>query len=54
MKTGDVWLKQGGTLVEPQSTMNGEWAYYNFNSKTGEIKRLMVKATRIIIVRRMQ
>lgn len=40
MKTGDVWLKQGGTLVEPQSTMNGEWAYYNFNSKTGEIKKI--------------
>ena len=40
MKTGDVWLKQGGTLVEPKSTMNGEWAYYNFNTKTGEIKKI--------------
>ena len=40
MKTGDVWLKQGGTLVEPKSTMNGEWVYYNFNNKTGEIKKI--------------
>ena len=40
MKTGDVWLKQGGTLVEPDSVMNGEWAYYNFNNKTGEIKKI--------------
>ena len=42
MKTGDVWLKQGGTLVEPKSTMNGEWVYYNFNTKTGEIKKMVV------------
>ena len=40
MKTGDVWLKQGGTLVEPDSVMNGEWVYYNFNNKTGEIKQI--------------
>lgn len=40
MKTGDVWLKQGGTLQEPDTTMNGEWVHYNFNSKTGEIKQI--------------
>lgn len=40
MKTGDVWLKQGGTLVEPKTVMNGEWVYYNFNNKTGEIKQI--------------
>ena len=33
MKTGDVWLKQGGTLQEPDTTMNGEWVHYNFNSE---------------------
>ena len=40
MKTGDVWLKAGGTLVEPQSSMKGEWVHYNFNTKTGEIKQI--------------
>lgn len=40
MKTGDVWLEQGGTLVEPGSEMTGQWAHYNFNTKTGEIKEI--------------
>lgn len=46
MKTGDVWLKEGGTLVEPKSIMNGEWAYYNFNTKTGEIKKIEGKGNK--------
>ncbi len=40
MKTGDVWLKEGGSLEELTSTTKAEWGYYNFNSKTGELKRL--------------
>ena len=40
MKTGDVWLEQGGTIIEPVSTLSGKWAYYNFNTKTGEIKEV--------------
>ncbi|MGM9583127.1 MAG: hypothetical protein ACI3WU_05370, partial [Phascolarctobacterium sp.] len=44
MKTGDVWLKAGGTLIEPQSTMKGEWVHYNFNTKTGEIKQIKGKS----------
>ena len=40
MKTGDVWLEQGGTIVEPGSTLSGKWAHYNFNTKTGEIKEV--------------
>lgn len=40
MKTGDVWLEQGGTVVQPQSKMNGKWVHYNFNNKTGEIKEI--------------
>ena len=40
MKTGDVWLEQGGTLVEPNSKMKGQWVHYNFNTKTGEIKQI--------------
>lgn len=47
MKTGDVWLKQGGTLQEPDTTMNGEWVHYNFNSKTGEIKQIDGKVPRL-------
>lgn len=40
MKTGDVWLEQGGTMVEPKSRMTGQWVHYNFNTKTGEIKQI--------------
>lgn len=40
MKTGDVWLESGGTLVEPGTRMNGKWVHYNFNTKTGEIKEI--------------
>ncbi len=40
MKTGDMWLEQGGTLKEPKSTMNGKWVHYNFNTKTGEMKEI--------------
>lgn len=44
MKTGDVWLEQGGTIVEPGTEMNGKWAHYNFNTKTGEIKEISGKS----------
>lgn len=40
MKTGDVFLNEGGRLVEEKSEMTGEWLHYNFNNKTGEIKKL--------------
>ncbi len=40
MKTGDIWLEQGGTLEEPNSKMNGQWVHYNFNTKTGELKEI--------------
>ena len=40
VRTGDVWLKEGGTLIEPTNTMNGKWVHYNFNSKTGEIRKI--------------
>ncbi len=43
MKTGDIWLDDGGTLVEPESRMNGKWVHYNFNNKTGEIKEISGK-----------
>ena len=43
-KTGDVWLLEGGTLVEPLNRMTGQWAHYNFNTETGEIRRLEGKS----------
>lgn len=48
MKTGDVWLEEGGTLVEPNSTMKGQWVHYNFNTKTGEIKQINGKSMKDI------
>ena len=40
VKSGDVWLEQGGTLEEPGTTIQGQWVHYNFNTKTGEIKEI--------------
>lgn len=44
MKTGDVWLKEGGTIIEPLTKVDGDWLYYNFNDKTGEIKQIEGKS----------
>ncbi|MCI2097881.1 MAG: hypothetical protein LKJ97_00095 [Succiniclasticum sp.] len=43
-KTGDVWLLQGGTFVETDNTMKGSWVHYNFNTETGEIRRVEGKS----------
>ncbi|MDO4179474.1 MAG: hypothetical protein Q4D21_09875 [Phascolarctobacterium sp.] len=40
LKTGDVYLEKGGTLIEKTSKSNGQWVHYNFNNKTGEIKEI--------------
>ncbi len=40
VKTGDVWLEQGGTLEEPGTKLEGKWVHYNFNKKIGEIKEV--------------
>ena len=40
MQTGDVFLQSGGRLTEPDAEMKGEWLHYNFNNKTGEIKKI--------------
>lgn len=39
-KTGDVWLLEGGTLQEPLNTTHANWAHYNFNTKTGELRHI--------------
>lgn len=43
-KTGDIWLLQGGTLKESSNTVNAQWAHYNFNKKTGEMKNIRGEA----------
>lgn len=43
MKSGDIWLLKGGTLLEGKATVTASWAYYNFNSKTGELKQMSGK-----------
>ena len=39
-KTGDVWLLEGGTLVELGNTTRAHWGHYNFNKKTGELRHI--------------
>ena len=39
-KSGDVWLLEGGTLKETANTVQANWAHYNFNSKTGELRSI--------------
>lgn len=40
MKTGDVYLKDGGSLTEEGTTMHAEWVRYNFLNKTGELTKI--------------
>lgn len=40
MKTGDVYLKNGGSLTEEDTIMHVEWAKYNFLQKTGELTKI--------------
>ena len=43
MKTGDIWLLEGGRLVDKEAESSAEWGHYNFNSKTGELKKMTGK-----------
>lgn len=40
MKTGDIYLLEGGKLIEPNSYTEGKWVHYNYNTKTGEMKEM--------------
>ena len=40
MKTGDIYLLEGGTILGPGSRLEGKWLHFNYNSKTGEIKQI--------------
>ena len=39
-KTGDIWLLEGGTMVEPTNTVAARWAHYNYDKETGELLHL--------------
>ena len=43
MKTGDIWLLEGGKLVEGASETQAACGHYHFNNKTGEMKKLTGK-----------
>jgi len=40
MKTGDIYLLEGGTLLEPGTRVEGKWLHFNYNTKTGEMKQV--------------
>jgi len=40
MKNGQVFLKQGGEFAEGGLRMQGDWIYYNFMSKSGEMQKV--------------
>ena len=54
MKTGDVWLKQGGTLQEPDTTMNGEWSIIILIPRLVRSNKLTAKVPKTILKHRMQ
>ena len=54
MKTGDVWLKQGGTLQEPDTTMNGEWSIIILILRPVRSSKLTAKVPKTILKHLMQ
>lgn len=40
MKSGDIYLLEGGVLLSPGNRTTGRWIHYNFNNKTGEMKQV--------------
>lgn len=40
MKTGDIYMLEGGTVLEPGNRTTSKWIHYNFNNKTGEMKSI--------------
>lgn len=41
LKTGDVYMEKGGTILDKKSKTTGKWAHYNFNNKNGEIREIV-------------
>lgn len=44
--TGDIYLLEGGTLLEPGNRTNAKWMHFNFNTKTGEMKDVSGRGTK--------
>ena len=40
MKSGDVYLKNGGKLLEGDTSTTGENVHYNFNTKSGTLEKI--------------
>ena len=40
MKSGDIYLLEGGTLMEPGSYTSAKWVHYNYDTKSGEMKQV--------------
>lgn len=45
-KDGDIYMLEGGTILEPGNRTNAKWIHYNFNSKTGELKEVSGRGTK--------
>lgn len=39
-KTGDVWLKDGGTMKSGGNIVDASWVHYNFDTESGELKQI--------------
>ena len=38
--TGDTYLLEGGRMIDPPSSTDAKWGYYNFKTKTGTVKNM--------------
>lgn len=45
-KNGDIYMLEGGTILEPGNRTNAKWIHYNFNTKTGEMKEVTGRGTK--------
>jgi len=44
LQTGDIWMQEGGQIVEPLNTTQAAWGHYNLNTKSGEMVRIEGKS----------
>lgn len=38
--TGDVYLLQGGRMIDPPNTTDSDWGHYNFKTQTGTVRNM--------------
>ena len=46
MKSGDLYLNQGGRMVDGATTTDSKWAHYNFTNKNGLVKDMKGKSAK--------